>query len=180
MPGDQGPPGAPRTHLAKGEPGLPGPKGMPGMRGPPGADGGPGAQGIPGVAGQPGAPGPRGPMGPPGTGGSTTQLTPNPPVTVPSPNYCHQCSIRESQSASGLLGFPAFANTQYGTTIWQVCGTDGKTYDSNCSFIDLAGCQFGLGMRVASPGACRRQCNCLGVPIPLHCREECRKRNGFI
>ena len=122
MPGDQGPPGAPGTHSAKGEPGLPG---MPGVRGPPGADGGPGAQG---------ASGPMGPPGPSGTGESTST---RPPITVPTSSYCHRCFVRErSQLASDWLGFRGFANTQYGT-MWQVCGTDGKTYDSTCSFIDL-------------------------------------------
>merc|ERR1712037_390958 len=122
MGGEKGTPGV------QGPPGGKGPTGMPGVRGPPGANGGPGAQGTPGTSGHPGKQGEKGamgPPGPPGTGESTIQSTSNrPPVTVPTPSYCHQCSIRESsQSVSGWLGFRGLANTQYGT-MWQVCGID--------------------------------------------------------
>ena len=142
--------------------GMPGVRGPPGADGRPGAQGTPGISGQPGRQGSPGTPGVLGPMGPPGPPGIQEEpvisvepthrppvksvisgvprpseepyswLTNRPSVTVPTPSLCQRCSIRERSQSASLVGFHGFVNTQFDTSMWQVCGTDGKTYDSNC------------------------------------------------
>ena len=147
-----------------------------------------------GDQGPTGAPGIQGEKGMPGNQ-DIDFPTPYTPTPRPTPKDCSQCSTWERSQAASLVGFHDFGNTQYETTF---CGTDRKTYGSNCSLFKLvscdnlkflnrnlskllllqAFCQSGLRIRLLDQGPCRVQCNCLG-DIPLHCRRDCRERNGI-
>ena len=99
-----------------------------------------------------------GPKGDPGKGGSS----PNPPFSPTSnpPNPCLQCQVWQmSQSASltGLVGFP--------NKMWQVCGSDRKTYYSNCSFYELV-----EKNSLTIPFFCS---GCLGQTIPTESHTIC-------